>query len=144
MGCHPGKLYITCTFTLRAFGRRFYPRRLTKSTFVEGDTILSGSTWEGNAFILYIHQGFYSKTIKLNCFLISILLDRSEWIRRRPGCRRSDVPAGGSGGLQPGRAGLRRRWRPLRRDPGAGLGHGWSRPDGGLHRRSSTRSGAVF
>jgi len=29
------------TFTFRAFGRRFYPKRLTKSTFVEGDSNIS-------------------------------------------------------------------------------------------------------
>jgi len=32
---------FTCTFTFRAFGRRFYPKRLTKSTFVEGDSNMS-------------------------------------------------------------------------------------------------------
>jgi len=33
----PGDLNLafTFTFTFRAFGRRFYPKRLTKSTFVE-------------------------------------------------------------------------------------------------------------
>jgi len=30
----------TCTFTLRAFGRRLYPKRLTKSTFVERETAI--------------------------------------------------------------------------------------------------------
>jgi len=29
------------TFTFRAFVRRFYPKRLTKSTFVEGDSNIS-------------------------------------------------------------------------------------------------------
>jgi len=31
----------TFTFTFREFGRRFYPKRLTKSTFVEGDSNIS-------------------------------------------------------------------------------------------------------
>jgi len=36
------KVYIfTFAFTFRAFGRRFYPKRLTKSTFVEGDSDIS-------------------------------------------------------------------------------------------------------
>jgi len=32
---------LTFRFTFRAFGRRFYPKRLTKSTFVEGDSNIS-------------------------------------------------------------------------------------------------------
>jgi len=28
------------TFKFRAFGRRFYPKRLTKSTFVEGEVAI--------------------------------------------------------------------------------------------------------
>jgi len=32
---------FTFTFTFRAFGRRFSPKRLTKSTFVEGDSNIS-------------------------------------------------------------------------------------------------------
>jgi len=34
------KNHITFTFTFRAFGRRFYPKRLTKSTFVEGEAAI--------------------------------------------------------------------------------------------------------
>jgi len=31
---------FTFTFTFREFGRRFYPKRLTKSTFVEGEAVI--------------------------------------------------------------------------------------------------------
>jgi len=34
-------LTFTFTFTFRAFGRRFYPKRLTKSKFVERDSNIS-------------------------------------------------------------------------------------------------------
>jgi len=33
--------HVTFTFTFRAFGRRFYPKRLAKSTSVEGDSNIS-------------------------------------------------------------------------------------------------------
>jgi len=36
-------MHVFFTFTFRAFGRRFYPKRLTKSTFVEG--IYNISLW---------------------------------------------------------------------------------------------------
>jgi len=37
---------VTFTFTFRAFGRRLYPKRLTKSTFVEGEAaIYHCGTW---------------------------------------------------------------------------------------------------
>jgi len=33
-------LYATFTFTFRAIGRCFYPKRLTKSTFDEGEAAI--------------------------------------------------------------------------------------------------------
>jgi len=40
-----GDLVFTLTLTFRAFGRCFYPKRLTKSTFVERETAIYLSLW---------------------------------------------------------------------------------------------------